>query len=111
MGLLGDMFGGPRMKQPVRGTAQVVSCDPPRGTGVLQNCRMQLVVRAEDVPAKTVEHTDEVDRQHWPAPGVTLPVTVDRADPERLKVQWEETESSSQRAQAAAERLSKQRLP
>jgi hypothetical protein len=104
MGLL-DHFGGPRMKHPVRGTAQVVSCSSPRGTGLMDNCHMKLVVRADDVPAKAIEHTDEVDRQHWPSPGVTLPVTVDRDDPARLKVEWDETQSSSERADAAAESL------
>jgi hypothetical protein len=106
IGLLGDMFGGPRMKDPVRGTAQVVSCSTHPGDGIVQSCCMQLVVQADDVPAKAIEHTDDVDRQRWPSPGMTLPVTVDRADPQRLKVEWDETQSSSDRAQAAAENLS-----
>jgi hypothetical protein len=93
------------MRHPVRGTAQVVSCSSPSGTGAVHNCHMELVVRADDVPAKAIEHTDEVDRQHWPSPGATLPVTVDRDDPKRLKVEWDETESSSDRAEAAAARL------
>lgn len=42
MGLLGDMFKGLRMKDPVRGSAQVVSCTGHRGDGIWQNCRMQL---------------------------------------------------------------------
>jgi hypothetical protein len=90
MGRLGDMFAGLRMKEPVRGTAQVVSCTSHLGDGVTQNCRMQLVVQAEGVPAKAVEHSGPVHYKRWPSPGVTLPVTVDRANPERLKVEWEE---------------------
>lgn len=105
MGLLGDMFGGLRMKDPVRGTAQVVSCTSHRGDGVMQNCRMQLVVRAEGVPAKAVEHSGLVHYKSWPAPGMTVPVTVDRANPERLKVEWDEIESPSDRAEATAEDL------
>jgi len=105
MGLLGDMFGGLRMRDPVRGTAQVVACTRHRGNGVMQRCRMQLVVRADDVPAKSVEHSSPVHRRRWPSPGMTLPVTLDRADPQRLKVQWEEIESARDRADAAAEGL------
>jgi hypothetical protein len=90
MGLLGDMFGGRRMKDPVRGTAQVVSCTDHRGDGVRQRCRMQLVVRADDVPAKAVEHFGPVHLRYWPSPGMTLPVTVDRANPDRVKVEWQE---------------------
>lgn len=105
MGLLGDMFGGLRMKDPVRGTAQVVSCTAHHGDGVMQSCRMQLVVQAEGVPAKAVEHSAPVHRKRWPSPGLTVPVTVDRSNPERLKVEWDEIESSGDRADAAAEGL------
>ena len=105
MGLLGDMFGGLRMKDPVRGTAQVVSCTGYQGNGVMQNCRMQLVVQGEGVPAKAIEHSGLVHRKRWPSAGMTLPVTVDRANPERVKVEWDEVESSRDRAEAAAEGL------
>jgi hypothetical protein len=56
MGLLGDLFGGSRIKDPVRGSAQVVSATGHHGRGIWQNCRMQLVVQADGVPATAVEH-------------------------------------------------------
>ncbi len=90
MGLLGDMFGGRRMRDPVRGTAQVVSCTDHRGHGVRQSCRMQLMVRGEGVPAKAIEHSGLVHLRYWPSPGMTLPVTVDRANPQRVRVEWQE---------------------
>jgi hypothetical protein len=86
------MFGGLRMKDPVRGTAQVVSCTGHRGAALRQNCHMTLVVQAEDVPAKAVEHSGLVHFRRWPSPGMTLPVTIDRANPERLKVEWDEVQ-------------------
>ena len=105
MGLLGDLFGGLRMKDPVRGTAQVVSCTGHRGDGAMQNCRMQLVVQADGVPAKAVQHSCLVHYSRWPSPGITLPVTVDRSNPGRLKVEWDEVRSTTDRADAAAEDL------
>lgn len=105
MGLLGNVFGGGRMKDPVRGTAQVVACTGYQGDGVLQSCRIQLVVQAEGVPAAAIEHSGLVHRKRWPAPGMTLPVTVDRASPDRVKIEWDEVESSRDRAQANAEGL------
>lgn len=97
MGLLGDLFGGLRMKEPVRGTAQVVACTGHRGDSLMQNCRMQLVVQGEGVPARTMEHSGVVHLKRWPSPGMTLPVIVDRANPQRVKVEWDEVGPSDVR--------------
>lgn len=105
MGLLRKLFGGLRMRQPVRGQAQVVSCSMYTGKGVYSNCSMQLVVHAAGVPATSVRQTDMVRADKWPSPGVTLPVTVDRANPERVKIEWDEVESSRDRAARNADAL------
>ena len=44
------MFKGVKMKDPVEGTAQIVSCTGYH-EGVMANCRMQLVIQAEGVEA------------------------------------------------------------
>jgi hypothetical protein len=105
MGLLGDMFGGGRMKDPTSGTAQVVSCSANRGRGVWQNCHMELVVQADDVPATAVEFQGLVHRQRWPTPGMTLPATIDRTDPRRVKIEWDEMTTSRERSHETAEGL------
>ena len=105
MGLFGDMFKGLRMKDPVRGQAQVVSTTAHRGDGIYQNCRMQLVVQAEGVPATSAERHELVHHQKWPMPGMTLPVTVDRADPTKFKIEWDEVQDSRDRAAANAEAM------
>jgi hypothetical protein len=105
MGLLGDMFKGIRMKDPVRGQAQVVSCSAHRGEGSWENCSMQLVVQAEGVPATSTRKSDMVRADRWPTPGMTLPVTVDRAKPERLKIEWGEIESSQDRGERTADAM------
>jgi Short C-terminal domain len=107
MGFLDGLFGsgGGRMEDPVRGTAQVVACSGYRGRGVMQNCHMQLVITAEGVPATAVEHQGLVHNSRWPAPGMSLPVTVDRADPRRYKIEWDEVADSRDRSRQTAEGL------
>jgi hypothetical protein len=92
------------MKDPVCGQAQVVSCSQWTG-GTSANCRMQLVVQAPGVPATAVELDCMVHASRWPSPGITLPVTVDRDDPQKLKVEWDDVETSQDASARAAEAM------
>jgi len=105
MGLLGDMFKGARMKDPVRGQAQVVSCSMNRGDGIWQNCHLQLVVQGEGVPATSVEHNELIHRSKWPSPGLALPITIDRSNPRKFKIEWDEVQDSRSRGAANAEAM------
>jgi hypothetical protein len=97
--------GGGGMRDPVRGTAQVVAASMNRGRGILQMCTMQLVVQADGVQPTAVSHSGLVHRDRWPMPGMVLPVTVDRADPKRVDIEWDEVESSHDRSRRSAEDL------
>jgi hypothetical protein len=103
MGLLDSLFGVQRMSDPVRGSAQVVSCSANRGRGVYQNCHLQLVVQAEGVPARAVEQQTLVHRSRWPFPGMTLPATVDRGNPTHVRIEWDELPDARDRARQTAE--------
>jgi hypothetical protein len=105
MGLLGDMFKGARMKDPVRGQAQVVSCSMNRGEGIWENCDLQLVVQGEGVPATPAEHSEMIHRGKWPSPGIALPITIDRSNPKKFKIEWDEVQDSRSRAAANAEAM------
>ncbi len=106
MGLKDLLKGGAGgMRDPVRGTAQVVSASMNRGRGVLQMCTIQFVVQAEGVPPTAVAHHGLVHRDRWPMPGMVLPVTVDRADPQRVDIEWDEVQSSGDRSRQSAENL------
>lgn len=103
---LKDLFrGGGGMQDPVRGTAQVVSASTNRGRGILQTCRMQLVVQAEGVAATAVSFNGLVHHDRWPSAGTVLPVTVDRANPQNVSIEWDEVQSRSERGQQSAENL------
>jgi hypothetical protein len=91
------------MKDPVAGTAQVVSATRPSGDSSWENVRMTLTVRGDGVPPTAVEHRCMCRADRWPSPGDVLPITIDRAKPKRLKVEWGEVESGRARAWEAAE--------
>jgi hypothetical protein len=97
--------GGGGMEDPVRGTAQVVSASMNRGRGILQMCDVQLVVQAEGVQPTAVAYRGLVHRDRWPMPGMVLPITVDRADPQHVDIEWDEVESSKDRTRQSAENL------
>ncbi len=94
-----------RMKDPVEGMAQVISSSaPPRATS--GNCKMTLVVQADGVPATSVRvHDMIVSTKKWPFPGTVLPVQVDRANPEKVKVLWDKVPSHEESAKADADAL------
>jgi RND superfamily putative drug exporter len=108
VGLLDSILGSIRMDDPVRGTAQIVSVSSYDGEATWQNCRMHLVVQADGVPATPVEHHAIVAAAKWPWPGQTVPVVVDRGNPQRLKIDWDTVEDSSSRAARSAEELAAQ---
>ena len=105
MGLFDKLFKGASLQDPVRGTAQVVSCSGYRGDGVYQNGHMELVIQAEGIPAKAVQFQGLMHRNRWPRPGMVLPVSIDRADPSRFRIEWDEVQSGHERGQQAAEAI------
>jgi hypothetical protein len=108
MGLLGDAWKARRMKDPVDGTAQVVGSTQPPDSATSANVNLTLVVQAEGVPATSIEHSCLAPTRKWPWPGTTLPVTFDRADPDRLKIRWEEVPEVGAQAKEQADALAAQ---
>jgi hypothetical protein len=97
------------MKDPVNGTAQVVGSTQPPDHASSANVNLNLVVQAEGVPATPVELDCMAPIKKWPFPGTTLPVTVDRDDPTKVKILWDDIPESgdvaSQQAAALAAQL------
>ena len=98
-------FFSRRMKDPVQGTAQVVSASAYRGDGIFQMCHMTLVIQADGVAPFSVEQQGLVHNKKWPFPGMTVPVKVDRSDPARYELQWDEVESHTDSARRTAEAI------
>ena len=102
MGFLSKLKGG---GGGIRGTAQVTSCSQYQGRGVYSMCRMQLIVQGEGVAPTAVEFEGLVNRKRWPQPGMTLPVTVDAANPQKVSIEWDEVPDSRDRSRANAEAM------
>lgn len=83
------------MKDPVRATAEVVSCHALR-PGLLPltptrcNAVLELDVTVPGAAACRLEQRSNVPTHQWPKAGARLPVTVDRADPQRIRIHWGE---------------------
>jgi len=106
MGLFDKLLGGNGMTDPVRGQAHVVACSGFNSEGsIWAKCRMQLVVSAEGVPATSLDEHMLVHRSKWPSAGITLPITVDRANPRKVKIEWDEVQDSGERAAQSAEAI------
>lgn len=101
-----------RLSDPVDGTYRLTACSGGAYDAAYSNCRMEGVVTAPGVAPVAVEHYCTAPTRKWPQPGEELPVLVDRADPQRLRIKWDEIptgrERGRQAAQAAAELLAQQ---
>ncbi len=105
MGLMGDWLRARKMKDPVRGSAHIVACSRPARPAVSSNIVMNLIVSADGVAPTAVEHECMCRQDRWPHQGMTLPVTLDRADPSRLKVEWDELPTHQDRIQQQTEAM------
>lgn len=102
MGLIHDVLHNHHMNDPVRGTALVVDVnDWLLETHKPYTLRTTLVVEAEGVPKTTVEHSEIVNADtgnhldRWPSQGDTIPVTIDRSDPTRVRIEWDDMQGIS----------------
>jgi hypothetical protein len=100
------------MKEAVPGSYQLTSCSAGVSGAAYSNCHMEGVVTGPGVGPVAVDHYCTAPTSKWPSPGRTLPVTVDRADPTRMRVRWDDMPSNRdlgrEQARQAAEHLARQ---
>jgi hypothetical protein len=98
-----------RMTDPAAGTLRVtVASYPPAGVNAMySNYRITGVVSAPGLEPTAVEHSGVARVAKWPQTGEDLPVTVDRARPDRLVINWDQlaTQHDSAMAEAQAEAI------
>lgn len=102
MGLF-DRFS--RIKDPVRGTARVVSTTRAPHEASAGNCRMNLVVTVPGRDSFAVDEQFIVKVKKWPRPGLELPIAASRSNPEKFKILWDEVTPWSEVAGAQAAQL------
>jgi hypothetical protein len=84
------------IKDGIRGTATVVASSMPPDGATSSNCQMRLTVNVPGQAPYNVKHQCIVKLSKWPWPGTTLPVTVDPAKPDHLRVEWDEVLTSQE---------------
>jgi hypothetical protein len=102
MGLF-DRFS--RIKDPIRGTAQVVSTTRPPDSATSGNCRMHLVVTVPGHQSFAVDDQYIVKVKKWPSPGDTLPIEASQSEPGKFKILWDEVQSWEVAAAQQAQQL------
>ena len=94
-----------RPQDPVRATAYVVSASTKPSRASSAPCALHLVVTIPGQPSVAVEKTLRANWKKWPYTGITLPVEIERNDPSKLRVLWDEVPTGSERASEAAAQL------
>jgi hypothetical protein len=104
---MGWFDGFKRIKDPVRGSAQIVSSTRAPHNATSGNCRMHLVVSVPGHQAFAIDDEFITRVKKWPSPGQTLPIVASQSDPTKFKILWDEVpdwgdQASAQAAQLAA---------
>jgi putative oligomerization/nucleic acid binding protein len=94
-----------KMHDPVPGSARVIDNDGRNSIpGQSIHCPLDLMVEAAGVPAYMVHIKVRPPTGKWPALNQILPVVLDRADPTRVEITWDQVESLQDRMDAARAR-------
>jgi catechol 2,3-dioxygenase-like lactoylglutathione lyase family enzyme len=95
-----------RLASKVAGTAHVVSASPAPSGSTHGRCEMRLVLQAPRLTVTAVRHRDSaVPATKWPAPGMSLPVTVDPRNLRDLRVHWDRVRPLDSRPRVANPRV------
>jgi hypothetical protein len=89
-----------RMRDPVTGTLRVASCSGPPSSVGWSRCELTGEVTAPGIAPAPVGCSCPAPARKWPQAGQDLPVTVDRADPRKLVILWDEVPPSRDAAGA-----------
>ena len=85
------------IKDGLKGIAVVQSSSMPTPEAQLYNATIWLDVTVEGREPYRVKHECMVKAGKHPWPGQTLPVVVDRENPERIDIQWKELQTVDER--------------
>jgi len=78
------------MSDPVDGMLQLTSCSAYAYNAAYSNCRIQGVVTVPGLAPTAVAHVCLAPARKRPQPGQMIAVLVDRTDPTRLEVCWDD---------------------
>lgn len=92
-----ERFTAQKIKDGVRGDALILTIEPwdDRYGALLLEMRLQITVPPE--APYIVKQKFTVLKEKYPSAGLTLPVTVERNHPERVRIEWDEVPTNSER--------------
>lgn len=93
------------MRMPVPGTLLVTAAAMPSRRALFHLTRITGVISAEGIEPVAVQYSGLIRTSKWPSPGETLPVIVDRADPQRFAIAWDRAGDSGTAAMDQAQAL------
>jgi hypothetical protein len=93
------------MADPVPGMLLVTAAAMPSRRATYHMTRLTGVVSGEGVAPTAVQYDGLIRTGLWPSPGTQLPVIVDRADPRKFAIQWDQAGTNRSSALDQAEAL------
>jgi hypothetical protein len=93
------------MADPVPGVFLVTASAMPSRRAVWHMTRITGVISGEGVAPTAAQYQGLIRTSLWPSPGASLPVIVDRADPSRFAIQWDQVAARGDSAFGNAEAL------
>ena len=93
------------MADPVPGTMLVTAASMPSRNAIFHMSRITGIISAEGVEPTAVQFGGLIRTALWPSPGKQLPVIVDRADPRKFAIQWDQASTDQASALGQAEAL------
>jgi len=93
------------MTDPVPGIFLVTAAAMPSRNALYHMTRITGVVSAEGVEPTAVQYAGLIRTAQWPSPGKRLPAVVDRADPRKFAIQWDQVATAEASALGQAEAL------
>lgn len=93
------------MADPVPGSLLVTAAAMPSRRATYHMTRLTGVVSGEGVAPTAVQYNGLIRTALWPSPGIQLPVIVDRADPRKFAIQWDQAGANRSSALDQAEAL------
>ncbi len=93
------------MTDPVPGTMLVTAASMPSRNAIFHMSRITGVISAEGVEPTAVQFGGLIRTSLWPGPGRQLAVIVDRADPRKFAIQWDQVGTGQASALGQAEAL------
>lgn len=94
-----------KMKEPVKGEFVLTGSSIPAPHAAYQTCNIIGVISAPGMPTVPANYRGLVSTLKFPRAGQTLPVLVDRADPENFVIQWDKVADRAEEAMSAAQAL------